>query len=90
MAEKTINTHLLVRSDTAINWETANPILKEKELAYDTTNKKFKIGDGVTAWSSLKYVPNIDLSNYCTKTEVETLIETHLTTTYGNGDTEQF
>ena len=47
MAEKTIDTRLKIRGDTASNWSSKNPTLLKNELAYDETNKNFKIGDGV-------------------------------------------
>lgn len=41
------------RRDTAANWASANPILAAGEWGFDTTNNISKMGDGVTAWSSL-------------------------------------
>ena len=46
---------LQVRSDTADNWESQNPILTVGEIGYDITNKKTKIGDGETAWEDLAW-----------------------------------
>jgi hypothetical protein len=43
------------RRDTAANWATANPILAQGEPAVELDTKKFKIGDGTTAWNSLAY-----------------------------------
>jgi WD40 repeat protein len=43
------------RRDTATNWESVNPILSQGELGLDTTNNRFKLGDGATAWNSLAY-----------------------------------
>lgn len=44
---------LKLRTDTAANWSSTNPVLAIGEIAdtYDTL--QFKIGDGVTAWNSL-------------------------------------
>lgn len=53
---KEVKVRLLVRSDTAANWEANDPILKKNEMGYDITAQKFKIGDGTTKWSSLPYV----------------------------------
>lgn len=39
------------RRGTYEQWNTTNPTLVEGELAYDTTNKNFKVGPGL--WSSL-------------------------------------
>ena len=47
------------RRDTAANWTTANPILAAGEHGFETDTKKFKIGDGTTAWVTLGYqAPN--------------------------------
>ena len=43
------------RRDIAANWTSVNPILASGELGVETDTNKFKIGDGVTAWSSLAY-----------------------------------
>jgi len=43
------------RRDTAVNWTNTDPILAEAEEGFETDTKKIKIGDGVTAWSSLPY-----------------------------------
>jgi len=45
-----------VRADVASEWADANPVLPISELAYDSTNKRLKIGDGVTAWNSLPWL----------------------------------
>ena len=55
MAEKIMDTRLKIRGDTASNWSSVNPTLLKNEIGYDETNKKFKIGDGTTAWNSLPY-----------------------------------
>lgn len=48
------------RRDTAANWTSVNPILASGEWGVETDNtgatpRKFKMGDGVTAWASLPY-----------------------------------
>ena len=49
------------RGDIKSNWEKANPVLKQRELAFEWDNTigvgkpRFKIGDGVTAWNNLPY-----------------------------------
>ena len=45
-----------VRRDTAANWTSVNPTLAQGEFAVETDTNQFKIGDGVTAWTSLTYV----------------------------------
>lgn len=43
------------RRSTATEWTAANPILAQGELALETDTRKFKLGDGVTAWNNLGY-----------------------------------
>lgn len=43
------------RNDTSANWTAVNPVLADGEIGYDTTQKKFKIGDGTSTWSQLDY-----------------------------------
>jgi Major tropism determinant N-terminal domain len=53
-----------MRRGTASAWTTTNPILDNGEFGYDSTNNKFKIGDGTLRWSALSYVTAIaDLNN---------------------------
>jgi hypothetical protein len=42
-----------LRIGTATDWDTAKPILELGELALDTTNKNFRVGDGLSNWSAL-------------------------------------
>lgn len=44
------------RGDTAAAWTAANPVLGEREVGWETDTRQSKLGDGVTAWSSLPYV----------------------------------
>lgn len=48
-------TKIQFRRDTAANWTSANPTLSDAELGLETDTRKFKIGDGSTAWASLSY-----------------------------------
>jgi hypothetical protein len=43
------------RSDTAANWTSNNPVLSEGEMGVENDTGFHKIGDGVTAWTSLIY-----------------------------------
>jgi hypothetical protein len=43
------------RRDTASSWTSNNPVLLEGELGLDTTDDRFKIGDGTTNWNTLAY-----------------------------------
>ena len=53
---KNLNATILQKRDTAQNWATNNPILAEGVLAFDITNKKAKLGDGVSRWNTLPYL----------------------------------
>lgn len=55
-------TNIQFRKGTATDWTTANPVLSSGEPGYDITNRIFKVGDGVTAWSSLNSI-NLTSSN---------------------------
>lgn len=44
-----------IRRDTAANWTATNPTLADGEWGYESDTKKFKLGDGSTAWTSLGY-----------------------------------
>ena len=45
------------RIDTAANWTTNDPTMAIGELGFETDTLKSKLGDGVTAWTSLAYLP---------------------------------
>lgn len=56
MAEKTLKTRILLRNDTAANWETNKTVvLKKGEVGIEIDTNRMKIGDGVTAYGNLKY-----------------------------------
>ena len=44
-----------LRRGTAAQWASTNPVLAEGEFGAETDTRKFKIGNGVTAWNSLQY-----------------------------------
>ena len=54
------------RRDTASNWTSNNPTLLAGEWGIESDTKKFKIGDGSTAWQSLDYVPIPDTNRLLT------------------------
>ena len=53
------------RRDVAADWTSANPILADGELGLETDTGRYKIGNGVTAWTSLTYssLPSTAISN---------------------------
>jgi hypothetical protein len=44
-----------LRAGTQAEWAATNPVLEANEPGYETDTKRIKLGDGVTAWSSLPY-----------------------------------
>jgi hypothetical protein len=44
-----------MRRGTTSEWNTADPILNEGEIGYNSTVAAFKVGDGTTIWSELDY-----------------------------------
>lgn len=48
----------LQRRDTSANWSANNPVLLNGEFGIETDTKRFKFGDGATAWNSLGYAVN--------------------------------
>jgi hypothetical protein len=43
------------RSDTAANWTSNNPTLADGEIGIESDTRKYKFGDGTSAWNSLAY-----------------------------------
>jgi hypothetical protein len=50
-----MSSKILFRRDTAANWTSANPVLDQGEMGLEYDTNKFKVGNGVTAWTSLAY-----------------------------------
>ena len=44
-----------IKYKTTAEWEAENPILLKGEMGYDSTSKRYKIGDGVKTWKNLEY-----------------------------------
>lgn len=61
------------RRDTAANWASANPVLADGEIGLETDTRSFKIGDGVTAWTSLQYQAEAKITGATTLAVVATL-----------------
>lgn len=47
-------TRMQQRRGTAAQWATANPVLADGEVGYETDTRIIKIGDGVTSWTALR------------------------------------
>lgn len=54
MAEKTLNTQIILRNGTTADWEASTKILKLGEVGIDTTKNEIRIGDGEHTWKDLK------------------------------------
>jgi hypothetical protein len=54
---------ILVRRDTAEQWETVNPALRQGEIGLDLTNKRMKVGDGFNNWNDLDYMDEAGLDS---------------------------
>ena len=44
-----------IKYKTTAEWKAENPILLKGEMGYDSTSKRYKIGDGVNTWKKLQY-----------------------------------
>ena len=56
MANTNINVRVRTRYDTESNWSSKNPVLLAGEMAISSDkNGMYKVGDGTSTWSALKY-----------------------------------
>ena len=61
MADKTVQqVRIALLSKTASEWSTLNPTPLKGEFCHETDTNKVKVGDGVTAYNSLKYIVDMD------------------------------
>lgn len=51
----TINTRFLIAGYTASEWTAANPVILDREPAFEKDTLRMKIGNGSTPWNSLPY-----------------------------------
>lgn len=51
----TVNVRMKQRRKVAADWTSANEVLLDGEMGLETDTRKFKFGDGSTAWNSLSY-----------------------------------
>ena len=51
-----VNTRLQVRRGSGELWTSVDPTLYAGEIGYETNTGKIKVGDGLTAWTTLDYV----------------------------------
>lgn len=49
----------LVRRGTAGEWAAADPVLRGREVAWESDTDRFKVGDGVSHWAELDYYQKV-------------------------------
>ena len=61
MANKTLNSRIIIRNATESEWTSANPVLMKGEIGIvsDKSPVAFKVGDGAKAWAELAYAYNL-------------------------------
>lgn len=60
MATKVLNTKIIIRNDTAVNFVNENPTLLKGEIALELDTKKYKIGNGISNYVDLPYYNHLD------------------------------
>ena len=60
MANKVLNTRIIIRNDTAANFGNQNPTLLKGEIALEIESGKYKVGDGIKSYNSLPYYVHLD------------------------------
>lgn len=63
-----VDATILIRTGTAANWTTRNPVLQPGEFGLESNTFLIKAGDGVHDWQHLPYLNKLD-STYFTKTQ---------------------
>lgn len=69
MAQRQLNTRIIIRNDTSANWTAANPVLLKGELGIENDTGIVKCGDGVAKWESAQI---LNESNVVVKTAAPT------------------
>lgn len=69
MAQRQLNTRIIIRNDTSANWTAANPVLLKGELGIENDTGVVKCGDGVAKWESAQI---LNESNVVVKTVAPT------------------
>lgn len=60
MATKVLNTKIIIRNDTAVNFVNENPTLLKGEIALELDTRKYKVGNGINNYVDLPYYNHID------------------------------
>ena len=68
-------TRFKLRNGTAAEWTAANPTLLQGEIGVETDTRKYKIGDGSTAWAGLSYyIDGVAIRGQCSKMTDGTIV----------------
>lgn len=73
--------HIQLLRKTAYDWEEEGTVLLDGEIGIDTTNKRLKVGDGISTWEELPY--------YDAKDDVEDLQNSLKTVDGGKAQTAE-
>src|ERR1043165_1299650 len=55
MIPSTLKANVMLRGGSKARWERMNPVLGMREPGLELDTKRFKVGDGRTAWADLEY-----------------------------------
>lgn len=77
MANKTLNSRILIRNALASEWTSANPVLMKGEIGIENDTRKIKIGDGASTWDLLEYA-------YATLEEILTQVDSKIEEAVGD------
>ena len=83
MANKEVFVTIIARGGTTADWESVNPIPGNREFCVEETTdgrRKFKIGDGTTAWSDLPYASPEELADLTQDANHRTVTDTEKAT----------
>ena len=85
MANKTLNSRIIIRNATSTEWTEKNPVLMKGEigLEMDASPIRFKIGDGLTTWTGLGYVYDFNAIMTQVDSKIDEAVgDLHQTTVY--------
>jgi len=69
-----VATKIQLRRGTSSQWTSTNPVLSSGEVGFETNTNKFKIGDGATSWTSLKYFIDLNTVNTAISDAVDAVV----------------
>lgn len=75
MAQKTLNTRIILRNDTSENFQSINPILLKGEIGLEIDTLRYKIGDGSTKWNDITSFKHISNDEYLKLQKIIELVD---------------